>query len=106
MGRIICEVCGKQMHPKHVDTSGKRASVYYGKNQDLIAYICPLGHIRYIRRKPNTKKPATNRIIPLGTQTKVGKIIGVLILGERYYMTDNAGVIGFFPEDAVRGAVY
>lgn len=43
-----CNVCGKQMHPRHTTTQDERKT-YYGKNQDLKAYTCPLGHTKYVK---------------------------------------------------------
>lgn len=51
MAKIKCLECGRQMHPYHMDASGRAEFVRYGKKQNLKRYICPYGHSRYVEVK-------------------------------------------------------
>lgn len=42
-----------------------------------------------------------DKMLPLGTETTFGKIVGVIWLGERYYFCVKHGVVSLIPADAI-----
>jgi len=47
------------------------------------------------------QKKKHSGITSIGTKTPFGKVVGILYIGERYYMTMNKSMISLMPADLI-----